>query len=79
MAGGVAGEFFEQRTEAFPGNDVTQLEGAGGLGCHGLFVFNGGKQSAAPFCLVVTLHARSLRISLLCERALEALRFPEVP
>jgi hypothetical protein len=42
-------------------------------------VFNGGKQSAAPFCLAVTLHARSLRIRLLCERALEALRFPEVP
>jgi hypothetical protein len=56
VAGGVAGEFFEQRAEALPGDDVTQLEGAYGLGCHGLFVLNGGEQSAAPFCFAVTLH-----------------------
>ncbi len=56
VAGGVADEFFEQRVEALPGNDVAQHEDASGFGSNSLLALNGREQSAASFCLVVTLH-----------------------
>ena len=80
VAGGVAGEFFEQRAETLPGDDVTQFEDASGLGCHGLFVLNGGEQSATPFCFAVTLHHPFYGSRLCSMKALPGeMRFPEVP
>lgn len=76
VACGVAGEFFEQRTEALPGNDITQLEDAGAFGGHGLLVLDG----AEAFGLAVAFHAPSHGASTSMMKALPGeMRFPEVP
>jgi len=40
VAQGVTGEFFEQRAEAFPRNDIAQFMDAIAFGGDGLFVFD---------------------------------------
>jgi hypothetical protein len=56
VASGVAGELFEQRAKALPGDDVSQLEDANGFGGDGPLVFNGEEQAAASFYLAVAIH-----------------------
>ena len=60
VARGVAGKFFEQRAEALPWDNLAQLEDAGGLAGHGLFVLDGAEQSAPAFCLAIALHPSAL-------------------
>ena len=64
IARGVAGEVFEQRAEALPGDEVAQLEDAAGLGGDGLFVLNGAEESSSSFGLAVAFHGSLHRSSL---------------
>ncbi len=79
VARGAAGELFEQRAEALPSNDIAHFEDASGFSGDGLLVLNGGKQSAAPFCLAVTLHGLHYRSSLRSMKVMPGeMGFPEV-
>jgi hypothetical protein len=57
VARGLAGEFFEQRAEALPGDDVAQLEDAGACGGDGLLVFAGAEESSSSFGLALAFRA----------------------
>ncbi|MFZ4595586.1 MAG: hypothetical protein ACOYOF_15105 [Verrucomicrobiaceae bacterium] len=57
VARGVAGELFELRAEALPGNEVAQLEDAGAFGGNGLLVLNGAEESSSTLGLAVAFHA----------------------
>jgi hypothetical protein len=58
FSGGAAAfsEFFEQRPEALPRDEIMQLGNAGNFAGHGLVVLNGAEQSSSSFGLAVAFH-----------------------